>query len=102
MLHYLACLLLDAAAAISGAAKDAAVIAVAVVAAARYRHRLSGPQPPVLSPARHHAASALVRRTRPRTPHPSSPTAPISAPPVLAPACPHFPTALVSARPCPA
>ena len=108
ILYYLAFLLLDAAAAISGAAEDAAAIAAAVVAAARYRHRPSGPNrlsspPPVIMP---HpplfAAPVLGRRTCPRTPPSSSRTAPIFSPPVLAPACPRFPTALVSARPRPA
>ena len=61
--------LLDTAAAISGAAKDAAVIAAA---------RLG--QPPVVSPARRCAASVPVRRTRPRAPHTSPPRPSLSLP----------------------
>ena len=71
-------LLLDAAAAISGAAEDAAAITAAAVAAARSRHRPSGPRlpsspSPVIVPHPSlFAAPVLVHRTRPRTPHPSS------------------------------
>ena len=65
-------------------------------------YRPSSPPPVIVPHPSSDAALVLARRTRPRAPHPSSDAAPISAPPVLVPACPHFPTALVSARPRPA